>query len=111
MLETYADTKGPFIISAKVSRPQLVLGREPELLSISKWISKEHANALFLTGMGGIGKSTLIREYIALNREQFDHVLYLNYTGSMQRTIADDEQLQINTIKKRNEERATAALF
>ena len=104
LLETYADTREPFIISAKVSRPQLVLGREPELLSISKWISKEHANALFLTGMGGIGKSTLIREYIALNREQFDHVLYLNYTGSMQRTIADDEQLQINTIKKRNEE-------
>ncbi|WP_251209912.1 NB-ARC domain-containing protein [Acetatifactor aquisgranensis] len=67
-------------------------------------MERDETNCLFLTGMGGIGKSTLVRECIANCHERLDAVLYLYYNGSMQKTIADDGQLRINTVERMQEE-------
>ena len=103
-IEKYADTVEPFIISSQVSRPLVLMGRERELEALRHWMEKDETNCLFLTGMGGIGKSTLVREYIANCHEGFDAMLYLYYNGSIQKTIADDGQMRVNTIERMPEE-------
>lgn len=103
-IEKYADTVEPFIISSQVSRPPALMGREQELEAIRGWMDRDETNCLFLTGMGGIGKSTLVRECIVNRHERFDAVLYLYYEGSIQKTIADDGQLRVNTMERMPEE-------
>lgn len=103
-IEKYADTVVPFLISSQVSAPPVLEGREQELKALDAWLRREESNCLFLTGMGGIGKSTLVRGFIADHRSSFDAVLYLYYNGSIQKTIADDMQLRINIVEQKEEE-------
>lgn len=110
-LEKYADTAVPYIWSTQVRCPAVLVGRENELEQIEAWFEQKKTNCLFLTGMGGIGKSTLMRSYIAANRSRFDTVLYLYYNESMQRTIADDEQVRINTVEKMEAESQTEYFY
>ena len=59
---------------------------------------------LLITGIDGIGKTTLMQAYISANRDQYDEVLFLNYRVSFEYTMADDEQVFVNTIEQREEE-------
>ena len=109
-IERYADTVVPFIISSQVSRPPVLFGRERELKAMEEWLDRDETNCLFITGMGGIGKSTLVRGYVADHRSRFDVILYLYYNGSIQKMIADDSQLRVNIVEKMTEE-STADYF
>ena len=102
-LKRYADTEVSYIISTQVSCPHSFVGRERELEALDSWFH-QRSNCLFLTGMGGIGKSFLMRKYLSLHRHQFDAVLYLHDIGSVQRMIADDGLVSISLIKRRKEE-------
>lgn len=41
-----------------------------------------------VTGMGGIGKTELVKEYIHENKQKYKNVCFLNYDGSLVSTIA-----------------------
>lgn len=103
-IERYAETVVPFIISSQVNRPPALFGRERELKALEQWLDADKTNCLFLTGMGGMGKSTLVRGYIADHRSRFDAVLYLYYNDSIQKMITDDSQLRVNIVEKTMEE-------
>lgn len=103
-IEKYADTVVPFLISSQVNCPPVLVGREAELEALDAWMNRGETNCLFLTGMGGIGKSSLVKKYIADNRSRFDAVLYLYYNGSVRKMITDDGQLRINIVERRKEE-------
>lgn len=95
-----SDTDIPYINSTKISNPKFMIGRTEESDYLSKWFLQNESNCLFVTGMGGIGKSTLVRSFLAQNIEKFDAVIYVNYNVSIVRTIIDDSQIIINTIQK-----------
>lgn len=103
-IEKYADTVVPFFISSQVSAPPVLEGRERELKALDTWLYREESSCFFLTGMGGIGKSTLVRGFINDHRSFFDAVLYLYYNGSIQKMITDDLQLRINIVEQKEEE-------
>lgn len=103
-IEKYADTVVPFLISSQVSAPPVLEGREQELKVLEEWLDRPESSSLFVTGMGGIGKSTLVRGLIAEHRSDFDAVLYLYYKGSIQEMIADDMQMRINIVERMEEE-------
>ncbi|MCI9142212.1 MAG: hypothetical protein HFH87_06250, partial [Lachnospiraceae bacterium] len=103
-IEKYADTVVPFFISSQVSAPPVLEGRERELKALDTWLHREESSCFFLTGMGGIGKSTLVRGFINDHRSFFDAVLYLYYNGSIQKMITDDLQLRINIVEQKEEE-------
>ena len=62
---------------------QNLVGREQQLQDIDAHLAKH--NLLLLRGMGGIGKTTLARAYLARMEAQFDHVAFVEITS----TIAD----------------------
>ncbi|MCD7865205.1 MAG: hypothetical protein LUG54_04180, partial [Clostridiales bacterium] len=97
-LEKYADLAIPRIFSTQIYKSQIFHGRNQELRELDQFFKDKNNNCLFITGMGGIGKSTLIREYLVNRRRNFDTVLYVNYKGSIVNTIIDDNSIGINTL-------------
>lgn len=103
-IEKYADLSIPYILDSYISSRDMIFGRDDELNQLNQWISNDKKKCMFVTGMGGIGKSTLLREWLTKDKKIFDTVLYLHYYGSIQDMITDDEQLCINTVEKTEEE-------
>ena len=103
-IEKYADTEIPFIRSTPIIRPHILVGREKELELLDKLIKDANEHCIFITGMGGIGKSALVREYLSAHKAEFDSILYLKYAGSLTDTITDDIHLSINTVEKNDAE-------
>ncbi len=78
------------------------VGRDAELRHISESLSRNHV--LYVTGVGGIGKSTLIKNYISRRKTGYDVIAYLEYDGDIMHTFCDDMQLQISTVSRQEGE-------
>ena len=98
VIAKYADELQLFIASTQFSKPIICLGRENQISQLQSMIADEPI--INVSGMGGIGKSTLVREYISENRAQYDAVLWLYWTGDMITLFADDRRVFINTLRK-----------
>lgn len=95
----YADLPVPVICSTSISQHGIMIGREKERQRLQEWFWGTE-QLLFVTGMGGIGKSTIVRKFIQDHRDQFDHVVYLQFHESMKETLADDNQFIISGCEK-----------
>lgn len=105
-IESLADCSSPYILSSKVNYPDLFIGRNEELEAIKHWFSENGSNCLLISGMGGNGKSTLAKAFIAANRSEFDAVIRLNQRSTLAETFADDTQFVLNTAFRTKEESA-----
>ena len=97
-IERLADEMIPRI-SSTILPTTYIVGRGKEFLQIDEFIDDAEQNCMFVTGMGGIGKSTLLRGYIQSRRHKFDTVLYMQFENSMEATIMNDRNIEINTLK------------
>lgn len=102
-----ADRTVPYVLSTAIIPGRCFIGREAELLKLREWAGQEKSRCLFLTGMGGIGKSSLVRKFLFTDHEKFDTVLYLYFQESIQKLITDDNRVQINTVEQGTEENQT----
>lgn len=104
ILEKISDelSRKEYVITAAPHASHIFVGRGKELREIEEFLAAEHV--LFVCGIGGIGKSTLVRNYCAGNSENYDIIIYLQCTGSLQSAFTDDVQFHINTVAKREEE-------
>lgn len=78
------------------------VGRDTEIRQIAE--SLQRGRVLYLTGVGGIGKTTLVKNYISRYRTEYDVIAYLEYDGDIQHTFCDDMQLQISTVSRQDGE-------
>lgn len=101
MLVTELDKK-EYIIPILPSVSPDFVGRNAELKLISDNLQRNPV--LYVTGIGGIGKSTLVKNYIARYRTEYDVIVYLEYDGDIRHTFCDDMQLQISTVSQQNGE-------
>ena len=103
IIAKYANLPVPFICTGYVTNGGVVVGRQRECNEIEQWCHSDE-KLLFITGMGGIGKSTIIRKFISENKENFDNLIYLKYHDSILESLADDVQFNINGFEKTEEE-------
>lgn len=102
-IEQYADETIPRIYSTphyRIASPKIFYGRNNELSSLNEILKESDYSCIFVTGMGGIGKSSLVRDYLSRFRKQFDTVLFVDYKDSIKETIADDRNIKINTLRQ-----------
>lgn len=111
IIEKYADLLMPRIYSTRIVKPKIFYGREREFEDLDKLLANAEYNCIFVTGMGGIGKSTFIREYLALRKGMFDTILYVNYKGSIEATISNDSNIEINTLRQDEQAKAGTKYF
>ncbi len=110
-MESYADPIIPRIYSTPIVRPRIFYGREQEFSALDQFVVNPDANCLLVTGMGGIGKSTLIREYLSRRRETFSTVLYVYYKDSIEATVSNDNNIEINTLRQEEQEQTATRYF
>ncbi|MBR5090456.1 MAG: protein kinase [Ruminiclostridium sp.] len=94
--------KKDYIIPRLPTISPIFVGRESEMNSISEMLSVNRV--LFINGIGGIGKSTLVRNYISSKTAEYDVIVYLEYENDLRFTFADDMQIQISTMQRQENE-------
>ena len=99
-----SDETKPWIRSTSIQPIVAFYGRKKELLDLAEFLDENVGHVSSLYGMGGIGKSTLVKRYIAENPEKWDAVLWLYDQGDFNSLISDDTQVQINTVSRIPEE-------
>ena len=77
---------------------QPFVGREQELLRIEHTLKEENGTAI-VYGIGGIGKTALVQEYLCRHQEHYDGILYLNFSKSIKNTVCSDIMLSISNLK------------
>lgn len=110
-IEGYADILQPRIYSTRIARTAGFVGREKESAEFDRLLSDPEVHCLWLTGMGGIGKSTFVREYLVNHRQSFDTILYVHYRGSLEATISDDANVRVNTLRQEESLRTETRYF
>ena len=105
-----SDETKPWLRSSPVQGSPVFFGREEEIASLSKLLQKEKGGVVSLSGMGGIGKSTLARQVLSEEADAWDAVLWLYDRGSLAEAVADDAQVLVNTVSRQPDESAAAYL-
>ena len=104
-IERLADPVYPYLNSAPVNPPAYFIGRSAETETLEARYQDDLQQNLFITGMGGIGKSTFIRHFLAKHRGDWDSICFLYYRNSLRQTITDDAGLKINGTERFPEEK------
>lgn len=107
-VESLADPSKPYIKSSTVTTVSTkIVGRQHELNSLLEWFNDGNSPCVLVTGMGGIGKSTLVRKFLTQQVESIDNMLYLTFSGSIPRTLIDDTAACIHSVEKNEKETLT----
>lgn len=79
--------------------PICFFGRDNLLKKIQTIFSNDN-KVIFLQGIGGIGKTTLAKQYVKQYQKNYDQVLFLYCTSDLKSLITDDDALPITGIKR-----------
>lgn len=109
-IEKLADTTIPYLLTTHTYCSAHVVGRDDETKQISQWLKQDDQRLLVITGMGGIGKTTLVQSYLSEHTHQFDILIYLTFHHSIKETIIDDHHFFINAVSQ-NEKESTDDYF
>lgn len=77
--------------------PEPFVGRRRELAAIQE-LFENGTSAVFLCGMGGIGKTALARVWARKHAGEYDHILFLTCVHGIGQALADDGQLAISNM-------------
>ena len=53
---------------------------------------------IFIEGMGGIGKSELVKKYLSENKNKFDKIIYASYENNLVDTIIKEQNFKITNF-------------
>lgn len=75
------------------------MGREAELQEIEDSFANG-AGSVFLTGMGGIGKSEIAKAFAKGHRNQYSTVVFANYESDLKHLIASDQTIPVENLNR-----------
>ncbi len=87
------------ITSTMVYPDTRFIGREEELKKIHDSLAGVE-NKLLLVGMGGIGKSELAKMYLKQHADEYDIVLWVSFSESLQKTLVNDSVFPISGLER-----------
>lgn len=88
-----ADPKRAFVRTNATYQSACFYGREDLLGEIDAFFcgqARDKGNALFLSGVGGIGKTELARRYAYLHEKEYDRIIFLPFRNSMKDTLCQE---------------------
>lgn len=76
------------ILATDVPKPiKYFINRDDDISTVSDLLQQH--KTLFITGLPGIGKSELAKQYAKEHKKNYTNILYMEYTGSFYEMIAD----------------------
>ena len=103
MLALSDETK-PWLVSTPIQENSAFFGRREDIIALRTLLGQSSGKIVNLNGLGGIGKSTLVRQLLKADRASWDAVFWLYDDGSLSQAVADDLLVQIHTVHKMPEE-------
>jgi len=91
-----ADPKEPVLLTSMVIPDSYFVGRQRELDEMQQIIQTSHR--LILSGLGGIGKSELLRNYANQHKTEYDYVVYITYSKDILTSFNDEINVTITNI-------------
>lgn len=73
-------------------------GRVQELMQIAHKLQEDQRTAI-VYGIGGIGKTTLVKEYLRIHQKDYDGILYITFSKSVKNSVCNDRMLNISDLK------------
>lgn len=101
---TLSDETRPWLFLTPISAPVFFAGREKEMEALSKLLCSSVHHVFNLYGMGGIGKSTLVRAWLSSHRNAYDAILWLYDQGKTEELLCDDLMIHVNTVERMKDE-------
>ena len=94
------DGDRPYIYSPNYVCTCNFVGRSEELAQLHRALSDN--SLVFVHGAGGIGKTELVRKYIAVHQDEYDAVVFMLYNGSVSEYLNEIEIIGIDSEDKGN---------
>ena len=93
----------PYLKSSCPEPQEFFVGRDNELRDIHSLLMD--SKILFLSGMGGIGKSELAKNYAKIYKDHYDVVVFVPYVSNLISAFGSDEVFPIYNVYKYPEEK------
>ena len=97
--------KKEYIKTCSIRPKSFFIGREQELKAIETAL-QEHST-VFISGIAGIGKSEIIKQYLCSHRDEYDIVLYWTFEGDFENMICNENLVSIANFSRLQEENDT----
>lgn len=98
-----SSPKEPFLENSLPNISGFFTGRDSEIEEIHKRLQEN--NILFLSGIGGIGKSELAKHYAEVYKDSYDVIIFAPFVNDIQMMIADDNYVPICNFSQYPEEK------
>ena len=98
-----SDPKEPYLKSSTLTMQEFFVGREKEIEEIRQKLSEDRI--LFLSGIGGIGKSELAKRYAEAHRDEYDTIIFAPYVSDVNMLIQDDTAIPLYNFTPYPEEK------
>lgn len=95
--------KEPFLKSSLPNVSGFFTGRDSEIKEIHKRLQEN--KVLFLSGIGGIGKSELAKHYADKHKDSYDAIIFAPFLQDIQTMVTDDSYVQIHNFFQYPEEK------
>ena len=99
-----ADPRKPFLQHHLPSKSAYFIGRDAQLQEIADRL--KHTDKLFISGMGGMGKSELVKQYAHAYQDAYDAVIFAVCNTDLESMILDDSMLPIGNVQQWPDEKA-----
>lgn len=98
-----ATPEKPYLKSSPMTMQNFFIGRDDEILEIHQKLNENRI--LFLSGIGGIGKSELAKHYAAKYKESYDVIVFVSYLGDVNMLLQDDISISLYNFARYPEEK------
>lgn len=94
--------KKEYILEFNIRPKPFFIGRDEELDEVGRALQTD--DMVFVSGIAGIGKSELVKQYVSLHKDEYDNVLYWVYDGNLEHMVARDGSVTICNFTRIKEE-------
>lgn len=99
-----ADPRKPFLQHHLPLKASFFIGRDAELRELDERL--KHTDKLFISGMGGMGKSEFVKQYAHIHKDEYDAVIFSICNSDLDSLILDDSMLPICNVQQFLDEKA-----
>jgi len=99
-----ANPTKPFLQHSLPCKAAFFVGRDSELSEINNRLKQ--TDKLFVTGMGGMGKSELCKQYAHMHKEEYDAVIFAVCNTDLEAMMLDDSAIPIANMQMFSGEKA-----
>lgn len=104
-----SDVKSIYIVTSMPEPNSFFVGRDREIEELHSILSTE--NTVILYGMGGIGKSEIVKNYWKISRHDFDACIFIPKTRSLKELFIDDSLVTLKNLPRVQEDETEDQYF